>query len=119
MHTEGRGLKEVMAEQEAALLPSHVCDDDGGGEIQKDRGGKREEVERARMWLLRGRTRGIFTELHRALKSESIQIPPKTTSDSYTCECLQTGVLIPSPNSPAIVPRRPAANTQVIDSDGC
>lgn len=44
MHTEGRGLKEVMAEQEAELLPSHVCDDDGGGEIQKDRRGKREEV---------------------------------------------------------------------------
>lgn len=41
MHTEGRGLKEVMVEQEAAVLPSHVSDD-GGGEIQKDRRGKEE-----------------------------------------------------------------------------
>lgn len=39
MHTEGRGLKEVMAEQEAAVLPSHVCDDGGGGKYRR---GKRE-----------------------------------------------------------------------------
>lgn len=43
MRTEGRGLKEVMVEQEAALLPSHARDD-GGGEIGKDRRGKRKEV---------------------------------------------------------------------------
>lgn len=67
MHTEGRGLKEVMAKQEAAVLPSHACDD-VGGEIQKDRRGKREwrggNTESACMQLLRGRTRRIFTELH-------------------------------------------------------
>lgn len=68
MHTEGRGLKEVMVEQEAAVLPSHACDD-GGGEIQKDRRGKLEKgrggnMESACMQLLRGRTRRIFTELH-------------------------------------------------------
>lgn len=43
MHTEGRGLKEVMAEQEAVVLLSHACDD-GSGEIQKDRRGKRGKV---------------------------------------------------------------------------
>lgn len=53
MHTEGRGLKEVMVEQEAAVLPSHVCDD-GGGEMQKDRRGKREKVGATRRALACG-----------------------------------------------------------------
>lgn len=80
MHTEGRGLKEVMAEQEAAVLPSHVCDD-GGGEIQKDRRGKREKVGATWRALACGCLEWKNKkDLHRTaqpLKSESIQIPPK------------------------------------------
>ncbi len=61
-------------------------------------------------------------ELHRTaspLKSESIQIPPKKTSDSNTCECLQTYSLPPSPNNTSIVPEKASTNTQVIDADRC
>lgn len=121
MHTEGRGLKEVMVEQEAAVLPSHACDD-GCGEIKKDRRGKREKV--GATW--RTNACGCLEEEQEGASQNctSFEVrvhtdPPKTTSDSNTCECLQTDILIPSPKSTSIVLCRAIANTQVIDSDGC
>jgi len=62
------------------------------------------------------------TEFHRTarpLKSESMQLPKKTTSDSNTCECLQPDSLPPSPSYTSIVLSRASANTRVIDADGC
>lgn len=102
MHTEGRGLKEVTVEQEAEVLLSHARDD-GGGEIQKDKRGEREK-EVGATW--RALACGCSEEEHegasRNCTTFEVRVhtdPPKTTSDSNTCECLQTDILIPSPNS--------------------
>lgn len=74
---------------------------------------------RAHMWLLRGRTQKELQRNAEPLKSESTQIPKKTTSDSNTCERHQTASLtIPPPsNNTSAVPHRANANTQVIDAD--
>lgn len=96
MHTERRGLKEVTVEQEAEVLPSHARDDGG------DKRGKREKV--GATW--RALACGCSEEEHEGASQNCTTFevrvhtdPPKTTSDSNTCEGLQTHVLIPSPNS--------------------
>lgn len=100
MHTEGRGLKEVTVEQEAEVLSSHARDD-GGGETQKDESGKREMVGATR----RANACGCIEKEQKGASQNCTTFevgvhtdPPKTTSDSNTCECLQTDILIPSPN---------------------
>lgn len=101
MHTEGRGLKEVTEEQEAEVLPSHARDD-GGGEIQKDKRVKREKVGATWRALACGCLEEEQGRASQNCPTFEVRVhtdPPKTTSDSNTCECLQTDILIPSPNN--------------------